>query len=347
MYQGDPEQLGGEDELVEEADAQNKEQHLEEGHRPHPGTETFKTQQRLAGATFNRELEADQIELGRTLLMEGIDLKPEELQALYEALPQLCEGISPDFANYLRDISPRLTSLMDEVAALNTSGNNHGALMKTVDFLEKEQANIEKIPDEKIKNMLLAYIGAALNVEELHQKVTDLVKQEAIWGGIGIIPVIGSGVDIISAGRGKKPTGEILTGRQRIWYGAKGAVCAGLDIAGFVTLGGTTAASSAAKGAGAAEVAIEGGKLAATVAKFAAIMNKVKNIQGVATTMAKVGAIIGKYPKVASALVTAVEVRGKLHHAIEIGEVVHKAGKIQAKTKKIVPYRKSIDVETA
>lgn len=342
MYKEKPDELLGERELVAEGQEQQREHRAEEQTERRPTHETLQQQRRLATATFERELDAEQVELERILLQEGIELKPEELEQLYEAIPELCKGISPELAACLQDLSPRLTALMEETAELNMQNRSADALKKTIEFLENEQKAIEKIPDPAIRDTMMAYITAALNIEELSQKIKDQAKLEALWGGIGIIPVIGSSVDIASAARGKTPTGETLNSRQRVWHATKGTAFLVADVAGIVSWGASTAGSGAAKAVTAAEASGKSALVAKTVLKFANICHKVKNLSAISKTIAKVGKLMNKYPRMAKAVMRAIDLKKKYQKislGVEMAKIGGKTALSYGKSKRVKSFR--------
>ncbi len=293
--------------------------------------------------TVQRSAEEEEISMERELLAEqlekgGLKLTEEEIQTLYESLPDLVNGISPEFSKYLAEMMPRLQKVLTESANFKKEDNEYKAIEALSDFLGNEMDLISKIKDENTRNQIMSFISSTIDIEKV---VEDMKKQTTIEGAtelIKIVPIVGPGIDVTEAALGRTTSGEKLSGGGRVGRVAVGTTFMVLDVAGFVSGGTTTAARAgitalkagkgaaeagrAAKGAyKAAKAAEKTGKVVSTaskglkigksITKFASIARKTTKLKGISKAIFKVGKLVQKYPRLAGIIARTYELRSK------------------------------------
>jgi hypothetical protein len=304
--------------------------------RPKPDKKTLESQGDKITETFREVEDEDQATLIKeALLAENPEMTDAEFNEIYDSIADIVKDVSPEFAEYLVKMLPELKDVIGKCADMKNSGNERGALNLTVEFLQKQQGEIEKIQDPQIRDQLLGYLSEALNTEQISKDLKDQAKLEIIWGIVGLAPVLGPAIDIGSAAVGKTPTGEILDGKQRIWFAVKGVGFMALDIAGLVTLGETTAAAEAARVAKVAEVGAEVGKVTMIINKFRGLVKTIKASQTALKLGRMAASLSSKYPKITRAIEIAINVRAKTKTIKRAAKVTHLA------TRTIVNYNEA------
>lgn len=309
--------------------------------RKKPTQTTAESQRDRTAETMERSAEEEEIELEKALLREqlekdGLKLSEEEIQSLYESMPDLVNGISPEFAEYVKGMMPRIEKVLIEAEKYKKENNEYKAVETLSDFLGAEMGSIEKIKDENTRAQLLSFIGATIDIEKV---VEDMKKQTTVDGAtelIKIVPVVGPGIDLAEAARGRSAAGEKLSGGQRVKLATVGTVFMIMDVAGLVTAGSTTAiragitaakagkgaadvakaASGAYKAAKAAEkvgktasLAAKGARIGKSVTRFAALCRKTTKLNRVSKTIFKVGKLIQKYPRLTMVIAKTISLR--------------------------------------
>ncbi len=236
------------------------------------------------------------------MLQEDIDIDPKELQELQEALPFLFTESSPEFEEFIEKINPEINKMVEEVDALRAKGETLKAVEKVGEFLKSTEAEISGMPDSKLKEEILAYIGMALKVSEMEADMNAQLKLELMSVGVDLIPVVGSGKMIYEAARGRTMSGEVLSKSGRLLHAGEATLFLALDgvsIAGLF-LGGVPTA--AAQGSKAAVVGLKGMEAGRVLTRFAALIRKTTKSRKAAKTIFKVGMLMRKYPKLAQVM---------------------------------------------
>ncbi len=293
--------------------------------------------------TVQRNVEEEKISMERELLAEqlekgGLKLTEQEIQALYEAWPELVNGVSPEFSKYLGKMMPRLAKVLEETARYKSEDNEYKGIEALSDFLGKEMKLVGKIKDQETRDQVISFISSTIDVDKV---IADMKKQTTIEGAtelIKVVPVFGPGIDMTEAAFGRTTSGEKLTGGDRVGRAAVGTTFMVLDVAGFVSGGTTTAArvgitalkagkgaaeaGRAAKGAykaakasekagNAVSIASKGAKIGRSITRFAALARKTTKLKGISQTIFKVGKLVQKYPRLAGVLVKTYQLRSK------------------------------------
>jgi hypothetical protein len=279
-------------------------------------------------------VDLEEEELEKILIREGVQLSPEDIKELYDAIPELFEQTNPEFAEYLSGLQPRLEKTVDDTATLKEQGLESDAVDVMVKFLEKEEKNIGNLKNEKVKQMLLAYIGIILNTEQLAEDIKKQTKVDVISNGADLIPVVGSMKMMYECANGKTAAGEKLEGSGRIVHGGMATLSLCTDAAAIASafvsgpVGPTVIESAKASVIG-TESAVKGAKIAGTLMRFAAICRKTAKLNKVSKTIFKLGVIVKKYPKVTGGILRFMKLKKNARRLVKIGDRVLKTGKIQ------------------
>lgn len=338
--------------------------------RNKPTQTTAESQRDRTAETMERSAEEEEIAMEKEALAEqlekgGLKLTEEEIQGLYDAIPDLVNGISPEFSEYMQGMMPRLEKTMDAVENFKKEGNEYKGVETLADFLGEEMDGIEKIKDEDTRNQLISFMKSTIDIEKV---VADMKKQTTVDGATElakVVPVFGPGIDLAEAARGRTVAGEKLSGGKRVVRASVGTACMVLDVAGIATGGTTTAArvgiSAAKAGKSAAEVAkaasgaykaakaaekigktatlaARGARIGKTVTRFAALSRKTTKLNRISKTIFKVGKLIQKYPKLAGVISKTIKLRSKykgVRNNIKLAGKVVKVARVARATAKI------------
>lgn len=309
--------------------------------RKKPNEETLHRQKDRAGETFSRSIDEEEVELEKDLLREqlekgGIQLSKEEIQGLYEAIPDMVDGISPEFSKHVAEMMPRLEKALEETGKLNVEGNEYKAIERLSDFIGDEMKLMEKIKDEHVREQIITFVAESVDID----KVVDRMKKQTTVDGATeiakIVPVVGPGIDLAEAASGRSAAGEKLSGGKRVKRAALGTAFMVMDVAGIATAGGTTAvragisaakagkgvkdvgkaASAAYKVAKAAKktgkattLATRGARMGKSVTRFAAYCRKTKRLKNISHSIFKVGKLIQRHPKLAGIIAKTMNIR--------------------------------------
>ncbi len=357
--------------------------------RRKPDRLTEESQRDKAGETLQKSAEEEEIELEKQLLREqlekgGLQLSEGEIQSLYESIPDLVNGISPEFSEYMQGMMPRLETTLDAVEKFKKEGNEYKGVETLADFLGNEMDGIEKIKDENTRTQLISFMNSTIDIEKV---VADMKKQTTVDGATElakIVPVVGPGIDLAEAARGRTAAGEKLSGGKRVVRAAVGTTFMVLDVAGLVTGGATTAAragitaakagksaadvakaaSGAYKAAKAAEkvgktatLAVRGAQIGKSVTRFAALCRKTTKLNRISQTIFKVGKLIQKYPRLAGVISKTITLRSKYKgirdnvkiagKAVKVARVASATAKIAGAGQPVIPPGTTAAAESA
>lgn len=296
-----------------------------EQQRIKPGEDTLTAQQKAADEAFKQSIEEQVRATEAEMEAEtGKDVTEEEIHEMKESLHEFFEHMSPAFAKYLRDLTPRLDHLIDETSALRKSGNDKEAIEKLVTFLEDEEKFItDNISEQELRENLLAYVGSALNADKIAEEMKSQTWKEVKSDVVDLVPIIGPVKMMCEAAKGNTAGGETLEGTGRAWHGAVAAgslVIDGVAVAGILTggtvsavaEGGKVAASSGRIAGVAAKVGAGGIEIAGVVKRFAAITRSTVKMSRVAKGIYKCGTMMAKYPKLTATIAKLIEKREEL-----------------------------------
>jgi len=357
--------------------------------RNKPTQTTAESQRDRTSETMARSAEEEEMAMEKELLYEqlekgGLKLTEEEIQGLYEAMPDLVNGISPEFSEYLQGMMPRLEKTLDAVEQFKKDGNEYKGVETLTDFLGNEMDGIEKIKDEDTRNQLISFMQSTIDIEKV---VADMKKQTTVDGATElakIVPFVGPGINLAEAARGKTAAGEKLSGGKRVVRVAVGTTFMVLDVAGIVTGGTTTAArvgiSAAKAGKGAADVAkaasgaykaakaaekigktatlaARGANIGKAVTRFAALSRKTTKLHRISKTIFKVGKLIQKYPRLAGVISKTIKLRSKYKgirfdlklagKAVKVAHVARAIPKIAGVGQPVIPPEKTAASQSA
>lgn len=309
--------------------------------RKKPSTSDLERQVDTTTEILVKERESEEVELEKELLKEnlekgGLKLSQGEITEIYEALPDMVAGISPEFSEYMVKMLPRIEVTLEKVEKFKKEGNEYKGIETLANYISEEMKDIEKIKDEEAKNQILSFISSTIDVEKV---IEDIKKQATVEGAVEltkIAPVIGPGIELAEAVRGRSAAGEKLSGGKRVMRAATGTAFMVLDIAGIATAGGTTAvragvtavkagkgikdsvnvattayktAKVASKASKALSLSGQGLKIGKTVTRFAALTRKTTKLRKVSKSIFKIGKLIQKYPRLAGAITRTVKMR--------------------------------------
>lgn len=243
-------------------------------------------------------------ELQAILDQENIHMEQQDFDDLKAAVPEMVREDSPELAQYLEELSPRLDEVLKASAAKKESGDERGSVDVLVTFMEEEMKKLEAIPNEALRAQILSVLGDTVNFKQLADDLKKYAKADVASSAVDLIPVVGSAKITGEAALGKTASGQKLEGGKRALHALTGVTFLALDIAGLGTAGLTTAASEAGKAAQAVEKGAEVAMLATKVARIANLLAKSAKFERASAQMVKFGALIVKYPKLSHALLT-------------------------------------------
>lgn len=222
----------------------------------------------------------------------GIDIQPADLQELLEFIPNLIKNFSPELAQILIDQIPQIENIVKQSNNLKAEGKEKEAAKLAAEFVLDFLHETDKIKDSETKETLMAYLGTAIDLNEIKDHLSDQTKLEIVSMVWDCLPIIGGPKMAVEAVVGKTLTGEKLEGNKRKLHGLEGVGYIALDIA---TYGASAAARTAAKGG------VETAKVATTAKKGKTALNSIHLARGI-SRIAAVSRKFGKSPKLANSI---------------------------------------------
>ncbi len=288
--------------------------------------------QDVVAETFEHSLDEEQMELERMLIQEGIHLSPEEIRELQSAIPDIFEGVSPEFATHLRDANERLTVTQQKIEHLRSQKKYDELAQELSAFLESESTKAEAMTNPATREYMLTYLSNALAVDQIQEELEAQAKAELVSSTIDIVPGVGSLKMLSETAAGKTMSGRELEGGKRVMHGAEAIAFLALDAVALIgllaapeTFGAGAAVTVGAEGAKAARVlklGERGLQIGKTITRFGALCRKTTKLRTASKTIYKFGRLLQKYPRLAGAVTRVIEHRRSRKRKEVIAKVV-------------------------
>lgn len=275
-------------------------------------------------------------ELHAILEQEDIHMEQKDFDDLKAAVPEMVREDSPELADYLQEMSPRLDEALKMAASKKESGDERGSVDALVEFVEGEMKKIELLPGEVLRGQILSVLGDSVHFDQLSEDLKKYAKADVASSAVDLIPVVGSTKIIGEAALGKTASGQKLEGGKRAWHALAGTTFLVLDVAGLGTAGATTAASEAGRAAQAVEKGAEVAMLTAKVARIANLLAKSAKFERASASVAKFGTLIAKYPELSRVIL-------RMHKWKKEGKMVYKYGDRTIRAKQLAALHAEVE----